>query len=177
MPLATRTNMKEATASVASSYRGRMGADIQQGRSARTILPLYKSLRKTTVIKAMTSKFNAPEEQGSSSEKQIPEQKLRGITTKSSPTTKGTFQIVRVPARRGHGVIVPGARGMRSPQQSSVYKDSVEKILDVRANQTRDLAAKVARAKDKLKKMSPQELEEVRRRFAPGASSNPPAST
>jgi hypothetical protein len=62
----------------------------------------------------MTSRFNAPKAQASSSEKQTPGQKLKGITTKSSKPTKGTFQIVRVPARKGHGLIVTGMRWAKS---------------------------------------------------------------
>ena len=62
----------------------------------------------------MTSRFNTPKEQASSSEKQTPETKLKGITPKSSKTTRGVTRIVDVPAREGHGLIVTGMRRAKS---------------------------------------------------------------
>jgi hypothetical protein len=52
-------------------------------------------------------------EQASSSEKQTPEKKRSAITPKSSTTTKGVTRIVYVPARKGHGLIIPGSQGSR----------------------------------------------------------------
>jgi len=61
-------------------------------------------------LTAATSSFNTPKGQASLSEKQTRGEKLKGITTKSSKTTRGTFRIVYVPARKGHGLIITGMR-------------------------------------------------------------------
>jgi hypothetical protein len=53
------------------------------------------------------------DEQPDKSEKPKPVQKPGEITPKSSKTTKGTFQIVYRPARKGHGLIVTGMRGAK----------------------------------------------------------------
>jgi hypothetical protein len=55
------------------------------------------------------------DEQPDKSEKPKPVQKPTEITPKSSTPTRGTFQIVDVPARNGHAIIVPGARGGTGP--------------------------------------------------------------
>ena len=108
------------------------------------------------------------------SKKQKPVEKPREITPKSSTTTKGSIQIVDVAARKGHGLIIQGVRQRRS----DVYRDSVKKILELRGKRDQELAAKVKRFQEKLAAMSPEELEEVRRLFPPGASSGtPPAAS
>src|SRR5215469_8226874 len=84
-------------------------------RIQRPTMPLYIGSRMYTMLLDMTSTSTQSEGQANSSEKPTPEQKLKGITTKSSKPTRGVTRIVYRPARRGHGVIVPGAHGMRSP--------------------------------------------------------------
>jgi hypothetical protein len=132
---------------------------------------VYRSSRMYTMSADMTSKFNTPEDHGNSSEKQTPGKKLRGITPKSSKITKGTFQIVRRPARRGHGVIVPGGalQVKETKPQSNAYSDSVSQILELRVKREQELASKVQRFKEKLAKLTPEDLEKLRKRFAPGA--------
>lgn len=74
-----------------------------------------------------------------------------------------------------HSLTCLKVKGIKKQQDG--LRDSVRKILEVRGKRNQDLAAKAARFREKLAKMSPEELAELRRRFAPGASSSSAEST
>jgi hypothetical protein len=52
--------------------------------------------------------------------------------------------------------------------QSNAYSDSVKQMLELRAKREQELVSKVKRFKEKLAKLTPQDLEKLRKRFASG---------
>ena len=79
----------------------------------RTLREVYKSCLSDLIALQPELFSKKADETENSSEKPTPEKKLKGITPKSSKTTKGRFQIVDVEPRRGHGVIIPAAKSRR----------------------------------------------------------------